>query len=134
METNAPPLAVFKLICDIVEGLEGREHVPISLCDLSKAFDCVSHEILLDKLSFYGIQCLPLNLFYSYLNNRQQCVTIDNKISELLPVKHGMPQGSVLVLLLFILYVTCVAHADDTSIIGFNLNIDILAENSARSP
>lgn len=135
--------AVFKIVSDIVEGLEDGKHVAVSLCDLSKAFDCVAHELLVEKLSFYGIRGLPLDLFNSYLNNRQQCVAIDNFNSELLTIRHGVPQGSVLGPILFILYlndffhfmspIKCFAYADDTSILDFNSNIKNLNCDSISS-
>ena len=73
--------------------------------DFQKAFDTVNHKILLSKLSHYGIQGIPHKLFYSYLNNRKQYTSIDNDDSAVLTITHGVPQGSVLGPLLFLIYI-----------------------------
>ena len=69
--------------------------------DLSKAFDSLRFGILLDKLKDYGISGIPLELIKSYLTNRQQHVSYKNCESDLLEVKTGIPQGSILGLLFF---------------------------------
>ena len=73
--------------------------------DLSKAFDTVNHKILLNKLEHYGIRNESLCWFQSYLNNRKQFVTINQSESELLQMTCGVPQGSVLGPLLFLIYI-----------------------------
>ena len=100
---------------------------PIAIfLDLSKAFDSISHDILLKKLSFYGIHNKELDWFSSYLSNREQFVSIDNIHSDHLKIQTGVPQGSVLGPLLFLIYVndlhhsTCIdvlMYADDTCLI-----------------
>ena len=97
------------------------------LIDLQKAFDTVDHEILLKTLAHCGIRGLANDWFKSYLLNRYQFVSINGYGSHKLPMKHGVPQGSVLGPLLFLIYINdlhnsikyCkVRHfADDTNLL-----------------
>ena len=73
--------------------------------DFQKAFDTVNHKILLSKLSHYGIGGIPHKLSYSYLRNRKQYTDYDGADSAVLTVTHGVPQGSGLGLLLFLIYI-----------------------------
>lgn len=94
--------------------------------DLSKAFDTIDHEILISKLSHYGIRGTSLSWFKSYIHNRKQFTLFNGESSDLLDIKCGVPQGSILGPLLFILYVndicnvptasSLVLFADDTNI------------------
>lgn len=88
-----------------MEELEHGNRTAIMLYDISKAFDCVSHDILLEKLNYYGVRGIPLKLIGSYLSNRKQCVTVNGVTSDFLEVSHGVSQGSVLGPLLFIIYI-----------------------------
>ena len=105
------------------------------LCDLSKAFDVINHEMLLNKLNIYGIRGIVNDWFRSYLSDRSQYVEIENTQSETLPIKYGVPQGSILGPLLFLIYVndignSCHANilsfADDTTLYMSGSNLDQL--------
>ena len=73
--------------------------------DLQKAFDTVDHYILLSKLCHYGVKGTPHQWFKSYLSGRQQYTTINQQTSSLSNIEYGVPQGSALGLLLFLLYI-----------------------------
>ena len=82
-----------------------KNDVPINIfLDLSKAFDTID-TILLNKLRYYGIDDAGLLLLKNYLNNRKQYVEIEEIKSENLPIAVGVPQGSILGPLLFMIYV-----------------------------
>ena len=111
-------------ICNAVEN--NQQSIGIFL-DLSKAFDTIDHNILLHKLTYYGFRGKALDWFSSYLSNRKQCVIYTNEKSTMEKLTCGVPQGSILGPLLFILYVNDIVNtssvlefvlfADDTTIL-----------------
>ena len=106
--------------------------------DLQKAFDTVDHDILVSKLEYYGARGVVKNWFSSYLHNRKQFVTINGFNSSLNVIHHGVPQGSVLGPLLFLIYIndlnisvknSMVHHfADDTNLLYINKSLKVLCK------
>ena len=92
-------------IHDWVDSLENKQPVNVVYLDYKKAFDSVPHERLLVKLHAYGIRGNLLLWIRSFLTNRKQRVVINGKSSNLAPVISGIPQGSVLGPILFLIYV-----------------------------
>ena len=74
------------------------------LTDLSKAFDCLDHELLIAKLNAYGFSLTALKLVHNYLSNRKQRTKINSLYNSLLKIIFGVPQGSILGPLLFIIF------------------------------
>ena len=105
---------------------EGKTPIAIFL-DLSKAFDTIDHSILINKLKYYGVRGMSLFWFKSYLSNRKQFVQYNDSASSFSSISTGVPQGSILGPLLFIIYMNDIAtvtnkfhftlYADDTSLI-----------------
>ena len=117
-----------------------KSNYPLAIfLDLSKAFDTLNPEILIDKLKYYGVVEDSLAWFHSYLTNRKQYVQYENNKSSISNINLGVPQGSILGPLLFIIYTNDLVHAsdffepilyaDDTSLISksidFNKQLDI---------
>ena len=104
-----------------------QDKIPFSVfLDLSKAFNTLNHHILLSKLEYYGIKSIALQWFKSYLTQRQQFVEYQEVCSSTRELETGVPQGSVLGPLLFLIYMNDVhtvsdklnfiLYADDTTL------------------
>ena len=128
---------MLEVIDRIVRHLE-KDTTPINIyLELSKAFDTLDHNILLYKLKYYGIHGPALRLFESYLNKRQQCVDFNGTYSNLDDILTGVPQGSILGPLLFIIYITDIhqssnqfnffIYADDTTLCSTLNNMNTTA-------
>ncbi|CAL4079903.1 unnamed protein product, partial [Meganyctiphanes norvegica] len=96
--------ALIELIDQIRFSMDNKQMTCGIFIDLSKAFDTVDHQILIGKLEHYGIRGTALELFKSYLSNRKQYVHIDNCKSKTRSISCGVPQGSVLGPLLFLIF------------------------------
>ena len=126
--------ALIKFTDCIYDSFEKSNYSLSVFLDFSKAFDTIDHSILIKKLERFGIRGNSLRWFESYLSNRYQYVSIGSSLSQCLPILTGVPQGSILGPLLFLLYINdmnkCAPNinffhfADDTSVVctGSNLS------------
>ena len=130
--------AVTELSGKILHGLERKEYTLGVYLDLSRAFDTVPHDTLLSKLNHYGIRGNAHKWFTSYLHDRKMYVQLNGK-SNVQNLEYGVPHGSVLGPLLFIILTNdinnaltvskCVLFADDTTVYVSNKNLRFITEN-----
>jgi exonuclease III len=125
---HSTEFAVLELVDRLTTAMD-KGDIPMSIfIDLSKAFDCLNHSILLKKLSHYGFNEQALDLMKNYLNNRKQYVECSGYTSNMMNITTGVPQGSILGPLLFLIYLndfskasehfTMINFADDTALVS----------------
>ena len=118
-------MAILELVKEMTTAMDNSQSSIAVFIDFKKAFDTVDHNILLTKLENYDIRGLVYSWIHSYLNNRRQYVSINGTNSTCLNIACGVPQGSILGPILFILYINdmgkvspmmkCIIFADDTN-------------------
>ena len=133
-------MAIIEAYNDIVSNLDNKNHTLGIFLDLSKAFDTINHNILLDKLHHYGVRGSAFEWFRDYIHARTQFVSYNNHKSTLLEISCGVPQGSILGPLLFILYLNDIAfstnffkfiiYADDTNLLASHKNLPYLINHT----
>ena len=140
---HSTELASLEIIDIIGKDLDNGK-LPIGVfLDLSKAFDTLDHTILLDKLLYYGIKGTELAWFKSYLTNRTQFVSYNGTNSRTLTITTGVPQGSILGPLLFIIYMNdihnasskfhAILFADDTNLTSTLCSFDVNIDNNCNN-
>jgi len=103
--------AIYSTTQFLYKELDSGNKVIAIFLDLAKAFDTVNYKILLQLLPSFGIKNVSLNWFKSYLTNRKQMVKINNVVGHESSINYGVPQGSVLWPILFILYINSICDS-----------------------
>ena len=110
-------MALIQLVNNITSAMDNRESTAGVFLDLSKAFDSIDHHILLNKIVHYVTRGHSFNWVSSYLTNRKQVVQFTSACYQPEPIVCGIPQGSILGLLLFIIYINDLPNASNLFIL-----------------
>nr|CAH7737089.1 unnamed protein product [Callosobruchus chinensis] len=118
--------AMLNVLDDILQASDREKTTALVLLDFTKAFDTVNHKLLIAKLQYYGFDTAAVKFFENYLTERSQSVVVDCEMSQYIKITTGVPQGSILGPLLFLVYTMdmcknlsnccCHQYADDTQI------------------
>lgn len=132
-------LAVKRLVDHVQGCFEDKGYVQACFYDLTKAFDCVDHRLLLGKLGKYKFSRDSVEMIETYLHNRKQYVTINSDHSNYGTVKYGIPQGSILGPTLFLIFINditfnsnlnLILYADDTTSINVSSDLERLGQQA----
>jgi hypothetical protein len=123
--------AAYKLLNDILTALNDKRIVGGICFDLEKAFDCVNHDILLAKMEYYGTRGVMYTLIKSYLEGRYQRLKFNNKLSNLVKINIGAPQGSVLAPLFFLIYINDLPSIIPCTLSNKNSSVILFADDAS---
>ena len=115
-------------------ALDRGEHIGAVLIDLSKAFDSIDHALLLKKLQSYGVEGNEFNWFTNYLTSRKQRVSLDGTYSDWANILKGVPQGSILGPLMFLVFVNDLPNIVDTCTVNLYTADDTTIYYSNKDP